>query len=84
MKTIATTFILCALGTSIAAGQIPVMGAEASPNPANVGQVITMTWEATQTVAFVSGCGYVDVRQGSPNGPVVYGSLTNPITRIIH
>lgn len=51
-----------------------------SPNPATVGQPISLvldTYEAS-SVVLASGCGLATVRQGSPTGPIIYQPFICP------
>ena len=52
-----------------------LLSASAVQNPALINTTVSLTVEATATASLLTGCGIIEVREGSPTGPIVYQPL---------
>jgi len=71
-------FAVLLLVTVGAVAQPALLSCQIAPNPATPGAVLTYTVEATVAGGLQTGGGITGIRQGSPNGPLVWQSSSPP------
>lgn len=82
MKSLRLAAVAAVLVASAAAQTPILLSASATQNPLPINTIGALTVEATVPCNLVSGCGIIEVRQGSPTGPVVYSPFICPLILI--